>query len=177
MPKPFIPILLGTARAGRESEKAAKFVFEEVKKFAEVKTEFFDVRDFITLLTVPSWEKGEKNVLWQKIMAKADGLIVVSPEYNHGYPGELKIVLDGAYKEYEGKPLGICGVSASPIGGARMAEQLRLVSVELKMIPARNAVYFSGIKDLFDAKGKIKDESYKDRIKTLLDEMLAHVKK
>lgn len=60
-------------------------------------------------------------------MTRADGLVIVSPEYNHGYPGEMKLMLDQLYKEYNRKPVGICGVSSGALGGARMVEQLRLI--------------------------------------------------
>ena len=51
-------------------------------------------------------------------MNKADALVVVSPEYNHGYSGLLKHVLDSCLKEYIHKAVGIVGVSAGPFGGS-----------------------------------------------------------
>ena len=80
-------------------------------------------------------------------MLAADGLIVVSPEYNHGYPGPLKEVLDSLYEEYEHKPIGICGAGGG-LGGSRAVEQLRLVAIELKLVPIREALYFPMVWDL-----------------------------
>ena len=54
MLKPYIPILLGTGREGRMSEKVAEYLLEKVKMF-EFKTEILDVRDFVTSVTVPAW--------------------------------------------------------------------------------------------------------------------------
>lgn len=48
MDKLFIPILLGSARDGRYSEHAAKFVLEEAKSYGQFETELIDVRDFVT---------------------------------------------------------------------------------------------------------------------------------
>lgn len=105
-------------------------------------------------------------------MARADGMIIVSPEYNHGYPGELKMMLDEAFKEYHQKPAAICGVSNGGLGGARMAEVLRIVLIALHMLPVSTAVYFSNIQNLFDESGAIRDESYREKVKKLFDELV-----
>ena len=166
----YIPIILGTARQGRQSEKVANFVFQEIKK-TKVKSEIIDVRDYKIKATDNTGKKAEAKKLIQKIN-KADAFIIISPEYNHGYPGELKIMLDMFYEEYHKKPVAFCGVSAGGLGGVRAIEQLRLVSIELHMVPIREAVYFSNVYNLFDDKNKIKDLSYQKRIKQMLDELL-----
>lgn len=167
----FIPILLGSAREGRESEKAAKFVLEEARKYGKFDTEFIDVRDYVGENCRTAAMPQEKSKKWSEIMRRADGLIVVSPEYNHGYPGELKLMLDEIYEEYNRKPLAICGVSIGALGGARMVEVLRTAAIELQMVPVRSAVYFSNIRDLFNNKGEIQDESLIERLKTLFEEL------
>lgn len=169
--KLYVPIILGTAREGRQSEKVASFVLAEVKKHPEIESELLDVRDFRLPATDNSGKAEAGRRLGEKI-SRADGLIVVAPEYNHGYPGELKMMLDMLYKEYARKPLGIVGVSSGGLGGVRMVEELRLVSVEYHMVPIREAVYFSGVKDLFDPDGKIQDDSYGRKIARLLEELV-----
>lgn len=165
----YIPIILGTARDGRQSEKAANFMLEMAKDFG-LETEIIDVRDYLFGKTNRNWDRPEVKKYAEKII-KADALIIVSPEYNHGYPGELKILLDSLYKEYAGKPVGFCGVSIGPLGGARAMEQLRLVSIEFRMYPIREAMYFSNVAELFDEAGKIKDEKYLERVKIFLTEL------
>lgn len=164
-----IPIILGTAREGRQSEKVAKFVLTEAKRFG-FKTEIIDVRNFRIPATDNTKKLSQAKKLAKKII-KADGLVIVSPEYNHSYPGELKMMLDMLYGEFVHKPFGICGVSAGNLGGARMVEQLRLVGIEFHMVPIREAVYFPVVQDLFDKAGKIKDESYKYKLKIFFDEL------
>lgn len=166
----YIPVILGTARAGRQSEKVAGFILEEVKA-AGYETEMIDVRDYRIEATDKTQTQPQAKKLSPE-MDKADAFIIVSPEYNHGYPGELKMMLDLLYGQYAKKPVGFCGVSSGPLGGARMVEQLRQVIVELHMVPIREALYFPFVQDLFDDKGKMKDPgSYKDRIKKFLDEL------
>jgi NAD(P)H-dependent FMN reductase len=172
----FIPILLGSARDGRWSERAAKFVLEEARNYGRFETELLDVREYVTLPHTEVAMTREKAEEWSAKMNRADGLVIVSPEYDHGYPGELKLMLDQLYKEYNRKPLGICGVSAGGLGGARMVEQLRLVAIELQMVPARTAVYFSNAHALFGEDGKVTDESYKDKVRGLFNEVLWYAK-
>lgn len=175
MEKLFIPILLGTAREGRQSEKVANYAFEQTKAYGQFETELLDVRDFVgTAKTKAMPEESAKK--WSEIMERADGLIIVAPEYNHGYPGELKLMLDQLYKEYNRKPVGICGVSGGSLGGARMAEVLRILLIELQMVPIRNAVYFSAVQDLFDEKGVIQDLSYGQKFTAMLDELVWYAK-
>jgi NAD(P)H-dependent FMN reductase len=165
-----IPVILGTARAGRQSEKVAKFILDEVKK-AGIETEILDVRDLRIEATDNTGAGPQAKKLFPKI-DKADALIIVSPEYNHGYPGELKMMLDMLYDQYAGKPVGFCGVSAGGLGGARVVEQLRQVVIELHMLPIREALYFPAVQNLFDEKDTMKDPgAYKDRIKSFLDEL------
>jgi len=166
--------MLGTARKGRQSEKVAKFVLQEVTN-AGLNTELIDVRDFRIEATDNTQETPQAKKLSKKI-SRADGFIIISPEYNHGYPGELKMMLDMFYQQYAKKPVGFCGVSAGPLGGARVVEQLRLVSIEFHMLPIREAVYFSSVQDLFDEKGAIKNKSFHDRIGKLLDELVWYAK-
>jgi NAD(P)H-dependent FMN reductase len=104
----FIPVILGTARRGRESEHAAKFVFEQTKKRAGVETEFIDVRTLPMKLD----DAGEqmKDPKFSATIERCDGLIIVTPESNHSFPGLLKHALDMNLKEYIHKAVGICGV-------------------------------------------------------------------
>ncbi|OGH60769.1 MAG: hypothetical protein A2848_03330 [Candidatus Magasanikbacteria bacterium RIFCSPHIGHO2_01_FULL_50_8] len=144
----FIPVLLGTGREGRQSEKPARFMHDFIAA-AGHETVIVDVREFGVPATIPSWVASEHKNLWQAIAARADAFVVVSPEYNHGMPGELKMAIDTLKKEYEKKPIGICGVSSGALGGVRMVEQLRLVAIDLEMIPIKSAIYFSNV-ETFD---------------------------
>src|SRR3989338_967971 len=100
----YIPVILGTAREGRTSENVAKFVLEQVKKTG-VETELIDVRNYeVAPVTDNTETKDFANRYGEKVV-RADGFVIVSPEYNHGYPGELKMLLDEVYTEYVKKPV------------------------------------------------------------------------
>jgi len=167
----FIPVILGTARKDRESEAAAKYVFEQVQKYG-VGTEYVDVRSMAIEATTPSWVEDNKADEWRELAAKSDGFVFVVPEYNRGYPGELKMLIDRALSEYKYKPVMVCGVSSGGFGGARVVENLLGVWVTMNMVPIKSSVFFSGIADLFDESGKITDDSYAERIAGMMDEMI-----
>ncbi len=169
-----IPIILGTAREGRRSELVADFMLKEVIKRG-VESEIIDVRDFRVKATDNTGKSPQAKKLAQKIVP-SDGLIIVSPEYNHGYPGELKMTLDLLYGEYAQKPVGFCGVSIGILGGARAVEQLRLLAIEFHMHPIREALYFSGVNNLFNKKGEMEDKSYQERIDSFLNELTKYAK-
>src|SRR5437667_7760455 len=116
----FIPVILGTARQGRQSEHVARFVFEQTKKRADVETELIDVRELPMQLD----DAGEqmKDPAFSATIERCDGIILIVPEYNHGYPGLLKHALDMNLKEYIHKAVGMCGILAEPFGGARVIE-------------------------------------------------------
>lgn len=161
-----IPIILGTAREGRFSEKVANYVLS-LAKASGIESELLDVRDFRLTSTDNSGEIPLAKILAEKIVS-ADSLIIVMPEYNHTYPGELKMMLDLLYEEYFGKKVGLCGVSMGPLGGARGVQALKLTTLALGMHPVLETVYFSNVQQLFDEKGKIKDTSYEKRVKGLI---------
>jgi NAD(P)H-dependent FMN reductase len=166
----FIPVILGTTRQGRASESVARFVFEELSKHAGVETELIDIRD----IKLPTEDAGEaiKDSKFSAQMSRADGLVIVTPEYNHGYPGMLKHVLDTNLKEYIHKAVGICGVSAGGFGGTRVIESLLPVMRELGLVTIFWDGNFSGAHKLFDAEGKLLDQSYIKRIDKFLKELI-----
>ena len=118
----FVPVILGTVRKGNQTAHAARLVTTQLSGFPGVVTELID----IATLPLPVDDAGEaiKYPPFAEKMNRADALVVVAPEYNHGYSGLLKHVLDSCLKEYVHKAVGIVGVSAGPWGGTRMIENL-----------------------------------------------------
>lgn len=180
-------IIIGTTRENRFSEKPAYFIYEEAKKKPGVNAELIDLRDwflpFFDEPVSPSFNKGEyKNALaaeWAKKVSEADGYIIVTGEYNHGYPAVLKNALDYVYKEWNNKAVGF--VSYGSAGGARSVEQLRQVAVELRMVPIRSALHIPW--DLYMSIMKEKTpvdpelfrplrEGYVDRVDAFLQDLI-----
>jgi NAD(P)H-dependent FMN reductase len=167
----FIPVILGTTRQGRASENVARFVFGEVQKREGVETELIDIRE----LKFPTDDAGEaiKDPNFSAAMTRADGLVIVTPEYNRGYPGMLKHALDTNLKEYIHKAVGICGVSAGGFGGTRVIEALLPVMRELGLVTIFWDGNFSGAQQLFDEAGSMKDRAtHEKRMDKFLRELI-----
>jgi NAD(P)H-dependent FMN reductase len=104
----------------------------------------------------------------QQRLGQADAFVVVTPEYNHGYPAPLKALIDSAGAEWHAKPVAFVsygGVS----GGIRAVEQLRLVFAELHAVTIRDSVSFSSAWEQFDETGALRNPERAERgIETLL---------
>lgn len=170
MNKLFLPIVLGTAREGRFSDQVANYLYKQAENF-DIETELIDVKDYVNFSNTGGMSP-KKSEVWKKIATKADGFIVVAPEYNHGYPGELKLLLDQAYPEYANKAVAICGVSEGGLGGVRVVEQLLQVFHALSVHAIRNGVLFADVPNLFTKKGMLKDKIYNDHTKKMFDELI-----
>ena len=169
-PRPLsIPVILGTPRQGRLSEHVARFLVEEVARREGVQTEVVDVRA-LPLVTTDAGE-AIKDPRFSEIVMRADGLVVVAPEYNHGYPGILKHALDTNLKEYIHKPVGLCGVSAGGFGGTRVIDSLVPVMRELGLVTIFWDVNVSGVQKVFDASGQLLDPTLPRRVDKFLAEL------
>lgn len=166
----FIPVILGTVRKGRLSEPVARLVTQEIGKREGVETELID----IATLSLPTDDAGEtiKCPQFSEQMERADALVIVTPEYNHGYCGLLKHALDSCLKEYIHKAVGIVGVSAGPWGGTRVVEHFLPVLRELGLVNIFWDVNFANVHKVFDPDGTLLDQAYLRRIDKFLNELI-----
>lgn len=150
--QPRIGIVIGSTREGRFGEKPALWIHEIARQRADLAFELIDLRDhplpFFNEPMSPAWApvKNEAAQRWADKLATLDGLIVVTPEYNHGPSAVLKNAFDYAYKEFIRKPIGFVGYGG--VGAARAVEQLRLTTIELGMAPVRHAVHIGMVEFL-----------------------------
>jgi NAD(P)H-dependent FMN reductase len=139
--------VIASTRPTRFGEKPAAWVMDRIGARADLRAQLIDLRDhplpFFDQPTPAAYSlrdyPNEQIARWGESVDEADGLIVVTPEYNHGYPASLKNAIDHIFPEFHRKPL-MC-VGYGNVGGARAIEQLRLVSVELEMAPLRHAIH------------------------------------
>lgn len=168
----FIPVLLGTNRRGRRSEHVARWVLTRMSEREEIETKLFDVRDFD--LPADDYGTGLKDQFpeWRDAVIRADALVLVTPEYNHGYPGRMKTVLDLLLKEYIHKAVGLVGVSAGAFGGTRVIEACLPVVRELGLAVTFTDLNFPQVQKKFDDEGNLLDEAYEKRVEGFLDELV-----
>ena len=170
----FIPVILGTARMGRMSQHAAHLIAQEIGKRPGVETELIDIAQ----LPLPTNDAGEaiKDLGFSAAMDRADALVIVAPEYNHGYSGLLKHVLDSCLKEDIHKAVGLVGVSAGPFGGTRVIQNLLPVMRELGLVTIFWDVNFSNVQKAFAPGGALLDDAYIRRIDKFLKELVWRAK-
>ncbi len=172
MDKLLLPVLLGTNRKDRNSVHPAKWLVGEMQKRPDIETRLFDAGDF----ALPHDDYGQeiKGLFpeWRDTIIQADGLVILSPEYNHGYPGVLKAILDLLLKEYIHKAVAFVGVSAGPWGGTRVIEAMVPMVRELGLAVTFSDLNFPKVQKTFDAEGKLLDEAFEKRAKDFLDELV-----
>jgi NAD(P)H-dependent FMN reductase len=152
------------------SAHAATLIRDELSRRSEVATELIDIAQ----LSMATDDAGEalKQASFSAAIDRADGLVLVVPEYNHGYPGLLKHVLDTCLKEYIHKAVGIAGVSAGPFGGSRVIQNLLPVMRELGLVAIFWDVNFSNVQKAFSAEGRLLDQSFVRRVDKFLSELI-----
>jgi NAD(P)H-dependent FMN reductase len=145
-----VKIILGSTREGRFGERPARWIDEQLKSWEGVEAELLDLRDypmpFMDSKTPPSvlnmQYPHEEVKKWSQKILDGDAYIIVSPEYNHGYPAVLKNAIDWLFPEWSRKPVGFVGYGS--VSGARAMEQLREVVIELGMVPIKKGIHIGG---------------------------------
>ena len=171
-----IPVILGSVREGRKSEAPAKYILEKVKA-AGHQTQLVDFKE----LPLPFYDGSTVPVVyykkqyphpnaqkWSEIARAADGFVIVSPEYNHGYTAVIKNALDWGYLEFEKKPFGIVGVSNGTTSGARMIENLRPIIQNFNAMSIRETVMIGPVERYFDNDGKLINPELDKKIEGLI---------
>jgi len=166
----YIPVLAGTTREQRKSIYAARLVAEVGNTFEGIETEVIDPKDFN--FPGDGNDPEGKDVRYTAVTYRADGFFIVSPEYNHGYPGSLKRMLDSELENYIHKPVAFGGVSKSQWGGVRGIEALVPTVREMGMIATFSDMQFPKVQELFDDKGMLLNEHYRDYVKAAWTELI-----
>lgn len=172
----YIPIILGSTRRERQSSKVARFVHERMAQRPQIETEIIDLLEY----DFPIMEERlrfrddppPRLEEFSEKITRADSLVIVTPEYNNGYPGVLKNALDYLLPEYQRKPIGIVTVSAGGFGGINCLAQLRLVTLGMGAFPIPASLPISRVQNSFDDEGNLLDASYEKRAAGFIDEVL-----
>ena len=170
MKKFFIPVLQGTTRPARKSIHAARLVESIGKDISDIETMLVDPVNFN--FPYDGNDNENKDPQYSEITKRADGFFIVTPEYNHSFPGTLKRMLDSELENYIHKPVAFAGVSDGLWGGVRAIESLVNSVREMGLIATFTDVQFPRIQDIFDENGKLLDEKYLTRVKRSWDELI-----
>ncbi|MCU1655570.1 MAG: NADPH-dependent oxidoreductase [Pseudonocardiales bacterium] len=172
-----IGVILGSTRPGRNGEAVANWVMDIASKRDDADFDLIDLVDYplphLDESTLPSMGQYQRphTQRWAATIAKYDGYIMVTPEYNHSTSGVLKNAIDYLFAEWNNKAVGF--VSYGSVGGARAAEHLRLISGELKMADVRTQVALSLFTDFVNFSQLAPGEHQVLSLNTLIDEVVA----
>jgi len=98
-------------------------------------------------------------------------LVIVTPEYNHSFPGELKLLLDSLHDSYLGKTVGLVGVSSGTLGAARVVDHIKPVLVELKLQLVKQAVHISKVGEAIAEDGTFANEKTTEYVEKMVQEI------
>jgi len=151
-----IAVLAGTTRAQRRSIMAARWIAEFGRQQPNVEIIFVDP----TELYFPGDgnDPEGKDPRYSDITACADAFFIVTPEYNHSFPGTLKRMLDSELGNYNHKPVAFAGCSDGNWGGTRAIESLVPAVRETGLVVLSWDLYFPWIQNVFDDLGQMKPE-------------------
>ena len=156
-------IIVGSTRPTKTGLKIAKNLKTMLDERSDVHAQITDLADYKLPFYVdeisPASRKNEITdpllKKWSDKIKQAEGFIIISPEYNAGYPAVLKNALDSLYAEWNNKPVAFVGYSGGPSGGASMIAQLRHVTKALEMIPIAAEIKIHQSSKAFDTKDRL----------------------
>lgn len=165
-----VALIYGSTREGRFCDKVAAWAEAQIASRGEFS---LDVIDPATLALPPRHARAESSewIALRHRIGQADAFVVVTPEYNHGYPAALKSLIDSFYEEWQAKPVAFVSYGGIS-GGLRAVEQLRLVFAELHALTIRDAVSFANVWEQFDVDGNLLQP---DRARRAMATMLARL--
>lgn len=172
-----IAVVVGSTRPGRRSRQVADWVLARATARGGAGFEMLDLADYdLPLLDEPMPPslgnyQHEHTKAWAATIARFDGFIFVTAEYNHSVPGVLKNALDYLYEEWNNKAAGF--VSYGSAGGVRAAENLRLIAGELQMADVRAQVALPFATDFENFTTFTPSNAAEEALEPLLQQLIA----
>lgn len=175
-------IIWGSSRNGRQGGVVAEWVKRHAAADERFELDFVDLKE----LNLPFFDEplspfsmkdaGQdythpEGKAWAQRVAKADGVLIVTPEYNHGYPAVLKNALDWVGPEWIDKPVAFVSYGGAS-GGSRVVEQLRTVTIELGLVQVANPIHFVFFKKAFNEQGEPSYEGTNQSLSKMFDEIV-----
>jgi len=180
-----ILLIFGSTRIERHGEVVFSWVQEQIKAREDIELDAVDLRD----VPLPFYDEPksigslngnfnhEVGKQWNERVAKADGFIMITPEYNHGTSAVLKNAIDYAWAGWNYKPVSFISYSSGAIAGARATEQLRLTASGVNLLPLPTATHVPNLGDAFDGNGQPTSDKTTQSLNSLLEELATVGKK
>ena len=174
-----VKVILGSTREGRHGEKVGEYIKALAATEPNWDVEYVDLKTLdLPLYAEPVSPSFRENIdslppvaqEWSRKIEEADAYIIITPEYNHGYPAPLKNAVDWLFKEWNRKAVAFVSYGAM-LGGVRAVEQLRQVVAELHMVSTRGQVVVPMVWEAFAENGQPKDAAMESRVRSVFTEL------
>jgi NAD(P)H-dependent FMN reductase len=177
-----LQVIVGSTRPARAADKVVRWVTGQALHEA-FDTEVIDLRDWpLPMFGEHAGSIGDPNDpsysdpavrKWNRKIAEADAYLVITPEYNHSVPGELKNAIDSVFISFafRNKPMAMVGYSGGIGGGIRAIEHLTQIAVEVEAAPLRSTVILPFVDKAFTEDGEPADTATEVSLQILLEDL------
>jgi NAD(P)H-dependent FMN reductase len=161
-----LQIIVGSTRPTRAAERVFPWIVDEAIRHGGFEVEVLDLRDW----NLPFFQEHMGTIgdfadptysdpivkAWNDKIAEGDAYVIVTTEYNHSVPGQLKNAIDSVFVSWamRNKPVAFVGYSAGIAAGTRAVEHLALITIEAEAVPLRNTVLIPFVADAFGEDGQ-----------------------
>jgi len=162
-----ISIISASVRVGRKSHRVALYFKKYLEENNLAEAHIIDLAAY----NFPIFEERLSNIseptpdmlAFAAAIDHADGIIIVTPEYNGGYPASLKNAIDLLYPQWKRKPIAISTVSAGAFGGSQVITSLQfsLWKIGALTVPAMFPV--ATVEKTFDENGQPSEPTASDK--------------
>ncbi len=175
---PTLTVIIASTRPGRAGLPIAEWFIGRAKAFGAFDLDVADLATIdLPLLDEPNHPRLRRYLHqhtkdWSEIVDAADAFVIVTPEYNYGYPATIKNAIDYLHDEWKYKPLGFVsygGIAA----GTRAVQQLKQVVTTLKMLPVFESVNIPFHSQFIDDEGQLQaNEVMEQAADAMLNELV-----
>jgi NAD(P)H-dependent FMN reductase len=175
---PTLTVIIASTRPGRAGLPIAEWFVTRARANGAFHVEVADLAEIdLPLLDEPNHPRLRRYLHqhtkdWSETVDAADAFVIVTPEYNYGYPAAIKNAIDYLHEEWKYKPVGFVsygGIAA----GTRAVQQLKQVVTTLKMFPVFESVNIPFHTQFIDEEGQVQaNEVMEQAADAMLDELL-----
>lgn len=178
-----LQIIVASTRPTRAADKVAPWVVKRAALHEAFETELLDLRDWqlpmfgehMGSIGDPKDPSYSEQIVrrWNRKIAEGDAYLVITPEYNHSIPGELKNAIDSVFVSFafRNKPMAMVGYSGGIGGGIRAIEHLTQIAVEVEAVPLRSTVVLPFVDKAFTQDDEPTDPATEVSLQILLDDL------
>ena len=161
-----LQVIVGSTRPTRSADKVLPWLVDRAEGRGDFEVEVLDLRDW----PLPFFQEHMGTIgdfadptysdpivrAWNRKIAEGDAYLIITAEYNHSVPGQLKNAIDSVFLSFafRNKPIGFVGYSVGVAAGTRAVEHLALIAIEGEAVPLRNTVLIPFVGEAFDEAGE-----------------------